>query len=143
MGRRPGNWTPIIDRIMDKVMEDSNGCWIFTGHLNNMGYGTIGTGGKYGVKAKAHRLTYEYLVGPIVAGLELDHLCRVPACCNPDHLEPVTHKENLMRGPGAATHCQRGHEWNEENTYIRPDLGTRQCRACQRLIHSSSRGRNT
>ncbi|MFK5284023.1 HNH endonuclease signature motif containing protein, partial [Lacticaseibacillus paracasei] len=55
-----------------------------------------------GKSQKAHRFMYERLVGPIPAGMQLDHLCRVRPCCNPAHLEPVTQRENIARGRGYA-----------------------------------------
>jgi hypothetical protein len=64
-------------------------CWVWVLTLNENGYGHAG--------GKAHRRYYERLVGPIPAGLELDHLCNVRACVNPDHLEPVTHADNIRR----------------------------------------------
>lgn len=83
----------------------------------------------------AHRVVYERLVGPVPDGLELDHLCREQHCVNPDHLEPVTHQENVRRGFAGAvarakTHCMRGHLLAGENVRFRQN-GTRQCRACQ------------
>ena len=92
----------------------------------------------------AHRVVYEILVGPIPVGLELDHLCRNRACVNPDHLEPVTTRTNLLRGysPWACrarqTHCKRGHEFTPENTYGTGD-GRRYCRTCRRAHHRESR----
>lgn len=88
-----------------------NGCVEFTGHKSR-GYGKAwdGTANRF-----THRLVYEMLVGPVPAGLELDHLCRNRACCNPSHLEPVTHQENTRRseGPTAVnarkTRCKNGH----------------------------------
>lgn len=74
------------------------GCWLFTGRWESRnGYGRLEYQGKPTV---FHRVIYELLVGPIPDGLLLDHKCRVPACCNPDHLEPVTVKENTDRGLG-------------------------------------------
>jgi hypothetical protein len=112
------------------------GCLIYTGPLNNRGYGHISTTVN-GASASdgVHRVVYEAMVGPIPTGLQLDHLCRTRACVNHFHLEPVTRRENILRGdsPSAVharkTHCVRGHEFNEENTSIRSD-GSRSCRKC-------------
>lgn len=82
----------------------------------------------------AHRLAYEQQVGPVPRGLVLDHLCRNPACVNPAHLEPVSDKENILRGTGAGarnarkTHCVRGHELAGDN--LLTCAGGRRCRAC-------------
>ena len=93
-----------------------------------------------GLTLKAHRYSYEELIGPIPEGLVIDHLCRDRACVNPYHLEPVTSRENIIRGEGprilkerhaAITHCPQGHEYNQENTYI-SKTKNRQCRICGR-----------
>jgi hypothetical protein len=70
-------------------------CWIWQRAINGAGYGAKWFAGKV---CRAHRVYYERLVGPIPAGLELDHLCRVRACVNPAHLEPVPGRENTRRG---------------------------------------------
>lgn len=85
-----------------------------------------------------HRVTYQLLVGPIPEGLELDHLCEVKACCNPEHLEPVTHAENLRRcrysrERSASDTCTKGHVYTPENTYRYPN-GARACRECRRVF---------
>ena len=110
-------------------------CWVWTGATTRRrGYGRIRVGG--GEKMLAHRLAYEWFVGPIPEGLVLDHLCRNPRCCNPQHLEAVDHRENCLRGtsPWAQnarkTHCANGHEFTPENTRI--SRGARDCRACKR-----------
>jgi hypothetical protein len=84
---------------------------------------------------KSHRIAYQLLVGPIPDGLVLDHLCRNRACCNPRHIEPVSQRENLMRGETVCashaikTHCINGHAFDEANTYIDRE-GKRKCREC-------------
>lgn len=129
-----------IGKLMSKVAIDSNGCWLWQGGKTYDGYARVHAGGK---TRRVHRLMYQYHKGPIPEGLQLDHLCRVRHCVNPNHLEAVTARENLMRGetiasgklklPGfSSTHCPHGHEYTPENTYIRPN-GGRYCRTCERL----------
>lgn len=74
---------------------DENGCWIWQRSLNRAGYGAWP---RRRDSSLAHRRMYELHVGPIPEGLHLDHLCRVPSCVNPEHLEPVTNAENSRRG---------------------------------------------
>lgn len=125
---------PLDDRFWAKVMpEPMSGCWLWAGALSK-GYGHFAL--TKGDVRNAHRLAYEELVGPIPAGLHLDHLCRNRACVNPDHLEPVTNRENTVRGahpmvvPFHTGRCVSGrHEMTEANTVTR-DGGRRKCRAC-------------
>jgi hypothetical protein len=139
--------TPFRLTVEDRfaAMVDKNGpvpecrpelgsCWVATTSLKGDGYARI-TDAR-GVRILAHRWTYEQFVGPIPDGLQIDHLCRVRHCVNPDHLEPVTSRENTMRGTNFSaqkarqTHCIRGHEFTPENTRINR-AGNRQCRACR------------
>lgn len=134
-----------MQRWLRRIERDKSGCWIWQGALNLGGYGHAG----YGANGKhcdvlVHRFFYLYLKGEIPLGLELDHLCRVPNCVNPEHLEPVTRAENQRRGMAgglrnngpsainaAKTHCIHGHPFNKENTYyIRG--GGRSCKECGR-----------
>ena len=107
-----------------------DGCWIWATGLSAAGYGRIRWDGEL---VYAHRLMYESLIGPIPEGLEIDHLCRNRACVDPAHLEPVTHRVNLLRGDvgafnAAKTHCPQGHPYDEANT---GRSGThRYCRRC-------------
>jgi hypothetical protein len=136
------------------MMVDVNGpgdCWLWTGHLGGGGYGAFSLGRRDNKKIKAHRYAYETLVGPVPEGLELDHLCRVRHCVNPDHLEPVTRAENIRRGDAPAvnsargkamTHCKRGHPFDDENTYYPPNRPeTRNCRACRAAANERSNQR--
>lgn len=115
---------------------DANGCKPWDGCLNSRGYGCFAFGGK-GKNVLAHRWAYEQARGPIPKGMAIDHLCRNRRCVNPEHMEPVTPVENVMRGmsPPAInarkTHCQRGHELSGLNLLIKAD-GKRNCRRCLR-----------
>jgi hypothetical protein len=118
--------------------EVTDGCWNWTGNVSKHGYGVMRCKGLSSYMV--HRYSYELLRGPIPQGLVLDHLCRNRRCVNPEHLEIVTSVENVMRGEGfapknaAKTHCDKGHEFTPENTYIRTRVqGGRECRACIRI----------
>lgn len=132
--RRPMWGQPSAVRFFAKV--DASGvCWEWTASNDGCkGYGRFD-------KQSAHRWAFEYLVGPIPAGMTLDHLCRNPACVNPDHLEVVSFGVNTLRGGSVSalnarkTHCLRGHPFSDFNTktYRRPDTGTlmRICLTCR------------
>lgn len=104
-------------------------CINWTGWLDPQGYGRIKT-------RMAHRVIYERQYGPLPAELVIDHLCRNPSCVNTAHMEPVTRRENTLRGNGPAaqnaakTMCKRGHDFTPGNTYLHG--GSRRCRACNR-----------
>jgi len=125
---------PIWERFWEKV-NITETCWLWTASVVKGAYGHFGL--RHGTMVYAHRFLYEQIFGPVPVGMELDHLCRTPACVNPFHLEPVTHQENTSRGDvgnhnKSRVHCLRGHPFDEVNTYIDP-RGKRQCRACRRL----------
>ncbi len=116
-------------------IDEDTGCWVWNSFLTNKGYGKITSMGK---TYHAHRLSYEFFKGEIPDGFVLDHLCRNPKCVNPDHLEIVTMRENILRGCGLAainaqrTHCVNGHEFSGKNTYYRKDRYGRCCKVCRK-----------
>ena len=120
-----------LERFMLKVAQGQKGCVFWAAAVNRDGYGQFWVNGR---SVKAHRWAYEYFKGPIPEGLQLDHLCRNRNCVNPAHLEPVTGRENVLRGDTGKheadkTHCPKGHEYAGANLYIDP-RGKRQCRTC-------------
>lgn len=125
---------PLKERLRSKIRVNEEGCWVWTGTKNPDGYGKISIGRG---RVPVYRVMWILIRGPIPEGLVLDHLCRNPACCNPDHLEPVTQKVNILRGesPSARnarkTVCKRGHPFDGQNTYRW--RGGRFCRACARI----------
>lgn len=128
------SWSGLPARIEDKIQPEPNsGCWLWLAAVRDdrSGYGSIGWKGH---SWRSHRLVYTLLRGEVPPTLALDHLCRNPHCCNPDHLEPVTWKVNILRGQGIAannrlkTHCRRGHPYEGDNLYIWNNQ--RACRTC-------------
>ncbi len=148
-GRPKGSGvTPLFVRFITKIEVAPNGCWLWTGALNS-GYGVVWDGAKV---QRAHRVSYELFRGPLPVGTHGDHLCRTPRCVNPWHLDPVSKKENTLRGNSLAaqharqTHCIHGHEFTPENTRIYSCAGQpfmRICRQCnairQRTYHQKRR----
>lgn len=126
---------PAEVRFWEKV-DKSGECWLWTGYVDNTGYGRFGVSA--GVIPTAHRWAWEQEHGPVPEGLQLDHLCRVRRCVRPSHLEPVTQRENLLRGEGPAakaaraTECPHGHPYDEANTAYN-NRGHRYCRECSRI----------
>lgn len=139
----------VVDRILDRL-DTSGDCWIWPGSTSS-GYGrvawSIGAGQK--IWRSTHRVVYSHFRGVIPAGLDLDHLCHNPdechpetadqcphrPCCNPDHLEPVSRRVNLLRGGtvpadrSKRTHCPQGHEYTIDNT-LTDKLSRRSCKEC-------------
>lgn len=115
-----------LDSILEHTrrciaFEPNTGCWLWMGSVSDEGYS----------KSTAHRTVYRRLVGPIPDGLHLDHLCRVPSCVNPQHLEPVTNPENQRRGFFATkTRCKNGHPFEGRNLVVYAPTGQRICRQC-------------
>lgn len=132
---------PSVNKRFWAKVEKTDTCWLWRGYVAKHGYGTYTIGPK---TWRVHRYAYEQAVGPIPDGMQIDHLCRVRSCVNPDHLEVVTSRENTLRSPIAAaavaarkTHCPAGHPYAGENLYAHP-AGYRICRACKRDAQRAS-----
>ena len=126
----------VLERFWDKVeVNQITNCWNFTSMLRN-GYGRFKINNKI---LSAHRFAYEINKGKIPEGLKLDHLCRNPSCVNPDHLEIVTQKENVLRGiaPSALAvrnnKCIRGHDLTGMNLYVSKTNNERICKECCKI----------
>jgi hypothetical protein len=133
------------ERFQEKMIPEPNsGCWLWLGAVRGWrrspmhgGYGVLWRDGD---NFPAHRVAYELYVGPIPEGMVIDHKCRNTRCVNPDHLRPITGRENIMCGNGASarnaakTHCSRGHSLTGDNVKWVPHRGTehRRCWACLR-----------
>lgn len=123
-----------IESVLAQVEVLTDGCWRLPHKPFPSGYVPVKLAG---VQVRFHILMYQHLVGPIPEGLELDHRCRHRWCGNPNHLEPVTHQVNVLRGDAPTainarkTHCPQGHPLADENLYLSPQ-GWRVCRACVR-----------
>jgi len=124
-------------------VEKTSTRWVWTGSINSDGYGNLRW---INSNCKAHRVSYEICIGKIPEGFTIDHLCRIRNCVNPEHLEPVPHKVNVLRGFGVAGNyarrgtCSYGHELTPENTRI--SRGARVCVICKRLRANESSARN-
>lgn len=128
------NKKSLWEKLQDKFIIDDNYCWVWQG-MNAKGYGRLFIREENHSTVVAHKVMYELLMGLVPEGLELDHLCRNRACINPNHLEPVTHLENLLRSPitnSGKTHCKNGHEFTPNNIYRHPQRGSRLCKSCQK-----------
>lgn len=114
-----------IARFLAKVDKRAD-CWEWTAAQNGNGYGVVTV---RSIVVLAHRASYLIANGSIPDGLELDHLCRNKSCVNPEHLEAVTHEENMRRAPGwnhRRRICSRGHD-----DWVTYPSG-RRCRTCDR-----------
>ena len=132
-------------KFWKSVVRTPNKCWKWPRSLDKDGYGSFKNNNKI---SRAHRFSYELFYGKIPSTLVIDHLCRNKNCVNPDHLDLVTPRENILRGNtghhtnqlrgkdhphGKKTHCSNGHEYNKKNTYLRPK-GGRNCRVCHKEV---------
>jgi hypothetical protein len=136
----PTPWTPRPKRTLRDRFEANVErvpfleCWVWTGRVKSGGYGEVS-------RYYAHRVAYELYVGPIPAGLHIDHLCMNKWCVNPNHLEPVTLAENTRRWFAAnpPSHCRRGHPWTQENRYVGTRTNGKKWSSCLPCKHDDQR----
>lgn len=119
------------ERYVEQDCGYATPCRIWQRATTSHGYGVERVDGRL---RGAHVIEWEKENGPVPKGMDLDHLCRQKPCVRPDHLEPVTRRENIRRGIKGVltTHCPQGHAYDSQNTYITPS-GHRRCRACRRI----------
>jgi hypothetical protein len=122
-------WTRFWAKI---VILEGRGCFLWQGYRTPDGYGILRFNGRM---VGAHRAAWMMMRGQIPEGLTIDHLCRVPACVNPDHMEVVSNRTNILRGNATSainarkTHCLKGHPLAHPNLYI-DSRGHRTCKRC-------------
>ncbi len=123
------------EKILARLVPGENGCLIWPGTKHRLGYGKTKIAHK---DVFVHRIVFEHVRGAVGEGLVLDHICRNRLCANPDHLEPVTAQENILRGEGLPaqnarkTHCRRGHAFEGDNVRL-DSKGSRECCECKRI----------
>lgn len=146
---------PVGERLLDRIEEAPNGCWLYSGQISDQGYGRITD--EIGRTVSAHRVSYAYHCGPIPAGFQIDHQCHNSdvecaagprclhrRCVNPAHLRLATPRVNILSGRtvaaqnAAKTHCAQGHEYTQENTRLHAN-GGRVCLACRQTYWSKYR----
>jgi hypothetical protein len=133
---------PVIDRFAERVALTDSGCIEWLGASTGDGYAQIKLSPSEGKRlVYVHRWSYQYHVGPIPEGLEIDHLCHNRACVNPDHLEAVTPRVNWLRSANPTsvnarkTRCIHGHPFAGKNLMVSADGKRRYCRECRRTAY--------
>lgn len=136
--RTVANASPTFEARFWAKVDKTDSCWLWTATKTPTGYGSLllTSGAGWKMDIYAHRASWEIHNSRAVPdGFDVDHLCRNTSCVNPDHLEAVPHKVNIVRGDlcnRLKTHCPHGHAYTPENTYTLPTKVARFCRTCER-----------
>lgn len=120
----------LIDKLPRRFLEAievdiHEGCWNWLAGKDRHGYGYFSLDGR---DQKAHRVSYEIMIGKIPDGFHLHHVCKNPACVNPDHLRPLSPKAHSRTR--AKWHCPKGHPYERENLYF-DRRRQKICRTCR------------
>lgn len=124
------------DNILERLEYRDDGCIVYTGALTRAGYGNVWAEGRMQL---VHRVTYVWATLEDITGLDVDHLCRVRACCNPEHLEAVPHGENMRRSRKDV--CGKGHPMDGQYTDSKRGV-LRVCKTCRNQTSREFRKRN-
>lgn len=130
---------PSRESIEERITsEPTSGCWIWLGYVDRLGYGHVCSMGR---NRPAHRVSYELHRGPIPDGLVIDHLCRVPGCVNPWHLEPVSQAENKLRGMSLGAQAWRQNACLRAGHPLTHRVGhpRRECVVCEKVTSRARR----
>lgn len=137
----PGRFPPLKERFWAKVNKTTT-CWLWTGHLDRHGYGSIWFKPK---TVGAHRMSMILAGYDIPKDKVVDHICKNPKCVNPAHLRIVTERVNLIENSvspvalnAKKTHCKRGHSFNATNTLVTTQ--GRQCKKCNQIRYEKKEG---
>lgn len=144
----------VVSRLLQRrKIDEESGCWIYLGYADPAGYARVGYQGK---SKRVHQVSFWHFKGEVPEGYEIDHLCRNKRCFNPEHLEAVTKRTNMLRGivwevsgkyNQAKTHCVRGHPYAGDNLVERIQMGvlgprvSRHCRKCINMYARNARKR--
>lgn len=131
-----------LQEILGRLERVPSGCWEWQGWCNGGGYGRTEVAGR---TVSVHRALYAVVYGEPSLIMLIDHICSNRLCANPKHLRTVTYRQNSLLSDKTLgsinivkTHCAKGHEYDEANTYIFPRDGSRQCRMCKRIARKNN-----
>lgn len=130
-----------LEILLSRSYLTAAGCWEWTGTRDKDGYAKLS---HHDRDWRAHRFAWSALIAPVPSGLVVDHLCRNRSCVNVEHLEPVTVRENTMRGWAVTSYnsrkltCPRGHT----DLKIVTTTGERWCPRCTFDEKRARRDRN-
>ena len=137
----------IEERMWDHVRTEKGGCWLWEGYVDKDGYGRmVSREHSVVVSGYVHRMAWEQYRGAIPKGMQIDHLCKIKNCVNPEHLEVTSPQVNNLRSNSMAAKyarrdaCKHGHPLTGAN--VRKVGNTRVCQTCNRQRVAEHRARH-